>query len=103
VANVESRRAVLSLSSPSSSSESALLLFLIVLTGCPACLSLAQPSRRCAANRGQADQNIEKAMPPCGKMFAHRPSFMSYYAESMVCFEEGRDLCAGPTMKAMEL
>ena len=36
-------------------------------------------------------------------MFAHRPSFMSYYAESMVCFEEGRDLCAGPTMKAMEL
>ena len=52
---------------------------------------------------GKVDQNLEKAVPPCGKMFAHRPSFMSYYAESMVCYEEGRDLCAGPTMKAMEL
>ena len=52
---------------------------------------------------GGVEQNLQKAVPPCGKMFAHRPSFMSYYAESMVCFEEGRDLCAGPTMKAMEL
>ena len=52
---------------------------------------------------GSATDNLEKAVPPCGKMFAHRPSFMSYYAESMVCYEEGRDLCAGPTMKAMEL
>ena len=52
---------------------------------------------------GRPDENLEKAQPPCGKMFAHRPSFMSYYAESMVCYEEGRDLCAGPTMKAMEL
>jgi len=52
---------------------------------------------------GKTDNNLEKAAPPCGKMFAHRPSFMSYYAESMVCYEEGRDLCAGPTMKAMEL
>jgi len=52
---------------------------------------------------GRANDNLEKAVPPCGKMFAHRPSFMSYYAESMVCYEEGRDLCAGPTMKAMEL
>jgi hypothetical protein len=52
---------------------------------------------------GGMEQNLQKAVPPCGKMFAHRPSFMSYYAESMVCFEEGRDLCAGPTMKAMEL
>ena len=52
---------------------------------------------------GKVDENLDKAVPPCGKMFAHRPSFMSYYAESMVCYEEGRDLCAGPTMKAMEL
>mmetsp|Transcript_89505 Transcript_89505/g.239347 ORF Transcript_89505/g.239347 Transcript_89505/m.239347 type:complete len:158 (+) Transcript_89505:204-677(+) len=52
---------------------------------------------------GDAGENLVKATRPCGKMFAHRPSFMSYYAESMVCFEEGRDFCAGPTMKAMEL
>jgi hypothetical protein len=52
---------------------------------------------------GDTSENFAKSAPPCGKMFAHRPSFMSYYAESMVCFEEGRDLCAGPTMKAMEL
>ena len=52
---------------------------------------------------GDPKENFEKSVPPCGKMFAHRPSFMSYYAESMVCYEEGRDLCAGPTMKAMEL
>ena len=52
---------------------------------------------------GDTGENFAKSAPPCGKMFAHRPSFMSYYAESMVCFEEGRDFCAGPTMKAMEL
>ncbi len=52
---------------------------------------------------GDTSENFAKSVPPCGKMFAHRPSFMSYYAESMVCFEEGRDFCAGPTMKAMEL
>eukprot|EP00293_Proteomonas_sulcata_P008263 CAMPEP_0184309034 /NCGR_PEP_ID=MMETSP1049-20130417/17326_1 /TAXON_ID=77928 /ORGANISM="Proteomonas sulcata, Strain CCMP704" /LENGTH=193 /DNA_ID=CAMNT_0026621845 /DNA_START=78 /DNA_END=659 /DNA_ORIENTATION=+ len=52
---------------------------------------------------GNPVDNIKRSQPPSGKMFAHRPSFMSYYAESMVCYEEGRDLCAGPTMKAMEL
>jgi hypothetical protein len=51
---------------------------------------------------GDAKNNISKCELPCGKMFCHKPSFMSYYAESMVCYEEGRDLCAGPTMKAME-
>eukprot|EP00287_Rhodomonas_sp_CCMP768_P004575 CAMPEP_0196719166 /NCGR_PEP_ID=MMETSP1091-20130531/2223_1 /TAXON_ID=302021 /ORGANISM="Rhodomonas sp., Strain CCMP768" /LENGTH=195 /DNA_ID=CAMNT_0042060053 /DNA_START=16 /DNA_END=603 /DNA_ORIENTATION=+ len=51
---------------------------------------------------GDPRDNFHRSRPPCGKMFAHRPSFMSYYAEAMVCFEEGRDLCAGPTMKAME-
>uniref|UniRef100_A0A6T8MRD2 EF-hand domain-containing protein n=1 Tax=Hemiselmis andersenii TaxID=464988 RepID=A0A6T8MRD2_HEMAN len=51
---------------------------------------------------GDPRQNIGDAELPCGKMFNHRPSFMSYYAESMVCYEEGRDLCAGPTMKSME-
>ena len=50
-----------------------------------------------------APTNIRKAQPPSGRMFYHRPSHMSYYAECMVCFEEGRDMCAGPTMKAMEL
>merc|ERR1712100_255640 len=52
---------------------------------------------------GHAPTNIRKAQPPSGRMFYHRPSHMSYYAECMVCFEEGRDMCAGPTMKAMEL
>jgi len=51
---------------------------------------------------GDPKENFQNSEVPCGKMFCHRPSFMSYYAESMVCFEEGRDLCAGPTMKAME-
>lgn len=51
---------------------------------------------------GDAQHNFQRSIPPCGKMFAHRPSFMSYYAEAMVCFEEGRDLCAGPTMRAMD-
>jgi len=52
---------------------------------------------------GNPTDNIKRALPPCGKMFAHRPSHMSYYAECMICYEEGRDLSAGPTLKAMEL
>ena len=51
---------------------------------------------------GDAVRNLEEAKLPCGRMFYHRPSNMSYYAECMVCYDEGRDLCAGPTMKAME-
>jgi hypothetical protein len=51
---------------------------------------------------GDPKDNIQRSELPCGRMFCHKPSFMSYYAESMVCYEEGRDLCAGPTMKAME-
>ncbi|KAJ1479234.1 hypothetical protein T484DRAFT_2884428 [Baffinella frigidus] len=52
---------------------------------------------------GSAPANIRAAAPPSGRMFYHRPSHMSYYAECMACFEEGRDMCAGPTMKAMEM
>ena len=30
------------------------------------------------------------------KMFAHKPSFMSFYGEAMVCYEEGKvSACAG--------
>lgn len=51
---------------------------------------------------GDPVQNLKDCALPCERMFYHRPSHMSYYAEAMVCYDEGRDLCAGPTMKAME-
>lgn len=52
---------------------------------------------------GDPAKNIRAAAPPSGRMFYHRPSHMSYYAECIACYEEGRDMCAGPTMKAMEM
>jgi hypothetical protein len=35
-------------------------------------------------------------------LFRHKPSYMSFYSETLAAYEDGRDFVAGPTMKALE-
>eukprot|EP00294_Goniomonas_avonlea_P012043 CAMPEP_0114559124 /NCGR_PEP_ID=MMETSP0114-20121206/10756_1 /TAXON_ID=31324 /ORGANISM="Goniomonas sp, Strain m" /LENGTH=197 /DNA_ID=CAMNT_0001744577 /DNA_START=6 /DNA_END=599 /DNA_ORIENTATION=- len=51
---------------------------------------------------GAATTKASIASNLSGNIFAHKPSFLSFYSEFVTCAEDGRDFVPGPTLRAVE-